>query len=928
MLLKRLRYLLAVALAVGIVVGGGHAFADSGVPVNVNITKFQILNLNKEEVHTIYQSDRFYLAMDWDASAAGTSIHEGDYFDITLPDNMKFPSGTTTQDFDLKDVDGNVVAKAHVTPGPGDVGGTVHVTFTKAVENKYNVKGTIYLAAQFDETKIIKDAENVFTITVNSQAVSGSVIVQGAKPLQDEPLAKWGKPVPGHEDQAEWNVRINHKKANLPNAVISDSLSGGNGDERYIEDSFKLLEVEFNEYGSIVQEIQTIDLTGKLQLAPDGRSFTINLGNVNGKQYRLYYKSTYHAGTVLKNKATLDASSAHEEISYSYQSSDSGGTAGGDLASKIKLTKVDGDDNSIPLKNAVFTVTRPDGTTFELTTGADGTVTSGVLVQGTYKVKEKTPPDGYELNGNEYTLEVTPTGGALKTICDRPIKTSASVTKRWVGPEGGEVTAHLLADGVDTGKELKLNAGNNWTGSFDNLRKYKAGTATEIVYTVKEDPVANYDSDVVGSMSSGFTITNTNTETVDVPVEKRWVGPKGSEVTVRLLADGTDTGRELRLNAGNGWKGEFDGLPKYNADGSEVAYSVTEAEVAGVDSDKYETAVAGDAASGFTITNRNTETVEVSGAKSWDDDNDRDGVRPASITVNLMRDGAKADSKTVTPDPAGTWAYSFMGLPKYDPADGHEYAYAVTEEVVPNYATTIDGADITNSYTPGRTSVTVTKAWADANNRDGIRPASVKAQLYANGKPLGEPVELSDANGWTHTWTGLFMKEAGKDIAYEVKEVSVPRGYEASVTGDAKAGYTLTNAHEPEAVSIPVVKKWVGGEGGEVTIHLLADGHDTGKSLKLNAGNGWKGSFDGLPAFEGGERIAYTVSEDAVEGYSSKIEGDASKGFTVTNARGDKPKAATRLPQTGDAADAPALAALAASGLAVAAGALLRRREG
>ncbi|WP_282741278.1 Cna B-type domain-containing protein [Olsenella uli] len=834
MLLKRLRYLLAVALAVGIVVGGGgHAFADGGVPVNVTITKFQILNINKEEVHKLHQSDRFYLAMDWDASAAGTNIHEGDYFDITLPDNMKFPAGTTAQDFDLEDADGNAIAKAHVTPGSGDVGGTVRVTFTKAAENKYNVKGTMYLAAQFDETKIIKDAENVFTITVNSQAFSSSVTVASPGLAHNESLAKWGKPVPGHEDQAEWNVRINHKKANLPNAVISDSLSGGNGDERYIADSFKLLEVEFNEYGGIAQEIQTIDLTDKLQIAPDGRSFTINLGNVNGKQYRLYYKSTYHAGTVLKNKATLDASSSHSEASYSYQSAESGGTAGGDLASKIKLTKVDADDNAVVLKNAVFTVAAPDGSTFELTTGADGTVTSGVLTQGTYKVKEKTPPDGYELNGNEYTLEVTPTGGALKTICDRPIKTSASVTKRWVGPEGGEVTAHLLADGVDTGKELKLNAGNNWTGSFDNLRKYKAGTATEIVYTVKEDPVANYDSDVVGSMSSGFTITNTN-----------------------------------------------------------------------------------------------TETVEVSGAKSWDDDNDRDGVRPASITVNLMRDGAKADSKTVTPDPAGTWAYSFTGLPKYDPADGHEYAYAVTEEAVPNYATEVNDTDIVNSHTPGKTSVTVTKAWADANNRDGIRPASVKAQLYANSKPLGEPVELSDANGWTHTWTGLFMKEAGKDVAYEVKEVSVPKGYEASVAGDAKAGYTLTNAHEPETVSIPVVKKWVGGEGGEVTIHLLADGHDTGKSLKLNAGSGWKGSFDGLPAFEGGERIAYTVSEDAVEGYSSKIEGDASKGFTVTNARGDKPKAATRLPQTGDAAGAPALAVLAASGLAVAAGALLRRREG
>ena len=307
-----------------------------------------------------------------------------------------------------------------------------------------------------------------------------------------------------------------------------------------------------------------------------------------------------------------------------------------------------------------------------------------------------------------------------------------------------------------------------------------------------------------------------------------------------------------------------------------------------------------------------------------------------------MRDGAKADSRTVTPDASGMWAYSFTGLPKYDPADGHEYAYTVTEEAVPNYATAVDGADITNSYTPGRTSVTVTKAWADANNQDGMRPSSVKAQLYADGRPLGDPVELSEANGWTHTWTGLFMKEAGKDVAYTVKEVSVPKGYEASAAGDAKAGYTLTNAHEPETVSVPVEKKWVGGEGGEVTVRLLADGKDAGKALKLNAGNGWKGSFDGLPAYKDGKRIAYTVAEDAVEGYSSEVAGDAKGGFTVTNTKDEKPEAPASgggttdttkgktgssgsLPKTGDGVAAPLAALLTA--LAAGSVVLIARRR-
>ena len=125
--------------------------------VDVNITNFEIQTVDHKKADTLFHSDTFLLKMDWNATGHGTDLHEGDYFDIDLPNNMKFPSGTTATDFDITDDNGNVIAHAHVTPGPNDTGGKVHVTFGKGVENKYNVKGSINLAARFDETKIKKD---------------------------------------------------------------------------------------------------------------------------------------------------------------------------------------------------------------------------------------------------------------------------------------------------------------------------------------------------------------------------------------------------------------------------------------------------------------------------------------------------------------------------------------------------------------------------------------------------------------------------------------------------------------------------------------------------------------------------------------------------------------------------------------------------
>ena len=119
-------------------------------------------------------------------------------------------------------------------------------------------------------------------------------------------------------------------------------------------------------------------------------------------------------------------------------------------------------------------------------------------------------------------------------------------------------------------------------------------------------------------------------------------------------------------------------------------------------------------------------------------------------------------------------------------------------------------------------------------------------------------------------------------IDYTVAEDAV-EGYSSKVTGDAEHGFTVTNASTAK-VSVPVEKKWVGPAAKKATVRLLADGRDTGKKVDLTESNSWKGSFEGLAKYsESGAVIDYTVAEDPVEGYSSKVSGDAEHGFTVTN---------------------------------------------
>lgn len=181
---------------------------------------------------------------------------------------------------------------------------------------------------------------------------------------------------------------------------------------------------------------------------------------------------------------------------------------------------------------------------------------------------------------------------------------------------------------------------------------------------------------------------------------------------------------------------------------------------------------------------------------------------------------------------------------------------------------------------PAETSVKVKKIW------EGKALDKVTVRLTADGTEKTS-AELSAANGWETVFTNLPVNDErdGHKIIYGIKEDPVD-GYTSGISGTQDTGFTITNT-EKEKVSVPVTKIWKGTKKDKVTVRLLADGTRIGKTV-LSAANGWQHTFTGLEKYGAdGHEIRYSVSEDAVNGYTSTISGDPEKGFTVMNTKKD-----------------------------------------
>ncbi|MGQ8925648.1 Cna B-type domain-containing protein [Streptococcus oralis] len=487
--------------------------------------------------------------------------------------------------------------------------------------------------------------------------------------------------------------------------------------------------------------------------------------------------------------------------------------------------------------------------------------------------------EGKDLEAGKYSFVLKEGDKELETVTNAA---DGSVTFSPISYDESQVGTHKYTISEVGGSEAGI--------TYDKTVQEVEVTVEKVSATELKATASKEAKDLV------FTNKYTPAKT-SVSVKKAWDdkdnqdGKRPSSVTVKLLADGQDTGKTLELNAANGWTGSFTDLDA-DKGGTPIKYTVVEVTVPG-----YTSKVAGGAASGFTITNSySPETVDVKATKNWDDANNQDGKRPTKITINLLADGQKVASKEVQAATDGTWTATFEKLAKYKA--GKEIKYTVTEEAVAEYESTITDFTITNKYAPKAIDYKVTKVWKDANNQDGKRPESVTVQLYkkvGNADPVaveGKKLTLTakdktDANTWVASFTNLPQYEAGKEITYSIKEVDVPAGYEASVTGQV-----VTNTYTPKTVVLSGTKVWKdnnnqsGKRADKVKVQIFkgeGEKAELVQEIEVSEATGWKFESKPLPKYENGTEIKYTVKEVAVKEYTSTVTTDKDGKYTVTN---------------------------------------------
>lgn len=375
-------------------------------------------------------------------------------------------------------------------------------------------------------------------------------------------------------------------------------------------------------------------------------------------------------------------------------------------------------------------------------------------------------------------------------------------------------------------------------------------------------------------------------------------GIRPEKATLQLTANDENCGDPIELNAENNWTYEWKLLDAEDAEGNNIVYRV-KAE----NPKEYTAKVTGSADDGFVVTySHEIAKVSATANVTWDDAENQDGIRPASVSLQLKSkvEGGEAvnvgDNVTVKADADGNWTKTWTDLPKYNA--GKVIEYTVEESGLPEGYTITTTKDeetgaitLKNSYTPKGVDIAVSVNWNDADNQDGLRPEFVEAELYAGDASTGKKVKLTADNEWKATFEGLAVNKNGKPIEYSLVSTKA-EGYEIKTTGSATEGLVLNYTHAVKTVDVKATVVWADGNNRDgvrpetVSLQLKADGENLGDVITVNEKSKWTKTWTGLGEYKAGKEVVYTVEvvglKGGEDGYTAEITGDAGTGFTIT----------------------------------------------
>ena len=392
--------------------------AETSKKVDV-ITEVKIQNDQGGDLtEALGRYDNFRLNAKFAIGKRGT-VKAGDTTEVKIDS----PIDIKSQDFEIKNPSGNLVAKAKVDAATGKI----ILTFTNYVETKDDVSGSFFFYAAVNRDKFPQEGDAPVKVTVNNQVKFTGKVASGVIGTANRyPIIKTGWDTGDHKELG-FRIAVNRTNEAINNVVLTDTIESKA--VSYKAGSFKIFKGTWEYINGKWELKNKQDVTSQYTVNATDSTFSINFGNLSATdQFSVeYFANVNYAAVdreVIKNKATLKRAGKEDFDSKSNVKIQIAGGEGIGYEFSIKVTKVD--EKNGPLKGAKFQVIRQaNGEVMgEFESNEKGEFSVKKLLRDKYIIKEVSAPKGYELSKEDTVVEA----GEFKTA-DKPV-TKTIVNKK------------------------------------------------------------------------------------------------------------------------------------------------------------------------------------------------------------------------------------------------------------------------------------------------------------------------------------------------------------------------------------------------------------------------------------------------------------------------------------------------------------------